>query len=41
MVHLVFLTMSMKKKLTHVNFAQKLVDEKPKKNSFLDGLLNC
>lgn len=29
------------KKLTHVNFAQKLVDEKPKKNSFLDGLLNC
>lgn len=29
------------KKLTHVNFAQKLVDEEPKKNSFLDGLLNC
>ena len=25
----------------YVNFAQKLADEKPKKNSFLDGLLNC
>ena len=30
-----------KKTPVHVNFAQKLADEKPKKNSFLDGLLNC
>lgn len=30
-----------KNKPVHVNFAQKLADEKPKKNSFLDGLLNC
>lgn len=30
-----------KKKPVYVNFAQKLADEKPKKNSFLDGLLNC
>lgn len=29
------------KKATHVNFAQNLVEETPKKNSFLDGLLNC
>ena len=29
------------KKTTHVNFAQNLIEETPKKNSFLDGLLNC
>lgn len=29
------------KKTTHVNFAQNLVEETPRKNSFLDGLLNC
>lgn len=29
------------KKTTHINFAQNLIEETPKKNSFLDGLLNC
>lgn len=29
------------KKTIHVNFAQNLIEETPKKNSFLDGLLNC
>ncbi len=36
-----FSVKELEKKTTHVNFAQNLIEETPKKNSFLDGLLNC
>lgn len=36
-----FSVKELEKKTTHVNFTQNLIEETPKKNSFLDGLLNC